>query len=61
VVYIRPRSNHAEGRFLQEPFGLSVFEIWPSLFLGHRSGLDMFPRHASAQSQIHLSGDKHSS
>src|SRR5881394_519849 len=42
------------------PLGLSVFVSGPSLFLGHRSLKDMLPRHASARSQIHLSGDAQS-
>ena len=42
--------------FADDPLGLSVFVSVPSLFLGRRSILDMFPRHALAESQIHLSG-----
>jgi prepilin-type processing-associated H-X9-DG protein len=46
--------------FCSNPVGLSVFGSRPSLFLGHRSMVDMLPCHASAWSQIHLSGDAHS-
>src|SRR5580765_3975156 len=46
--------------FCSNPIGLSVFGSRPSLFLSHRSLVDMLPRHASAWSQIHLSGDAHS-
>src|SRR6185295_1219047 len=55
-----PSSRLAGRLFLREPFGLSVFALWPSLFLRHRSMKDMLRRHASAKTQIHLSGNTHS-